>query len=83
MTKEHYPQPLQSSLDDTEGVAQERISFEPCVGQDYVGMVTLRQTNMKLRVYDAEDLVPDLGLINTSGSGSFGLKQFVSGQVVR
>lgn len=66
MTKEHYPQPLQSSWDDTEGAAQERVSFEPCIGQDYVGMVTLRWTNMKLPVYDAEGLVPDLGLIKTS-----------------
>jgi hypothetical protein len=81
MTKEHYPQPLQFSLDDTEGATQERVSFEPCVGQDYVGKVKLIRTNTELPVYDSDGLAPDLSAIQgLRGSGSFGFAQSVSGQ---
>lgn len=59
MTKEHYPQPLQSSLDDTQGLPQEKVSFEPAIlGQDYIGTVTLKRTGVQLPVYDADGLAP-------------------------
>jgi hypothetical protein len=64
MTREHYPQPLQASLDDTEGSTGERVSFEACFGQDHIGTVTLRKhPGTTLRVYDADGLAPDLSLI--------------------
>lgn len=63
MTKEHYPQPLQSSLDDTQGLPQEKVSFEPAIlGQDYIGTVTLKHTGVQLPVYDADGLAPGTGL---------------------
>jgi hypothetical protein len=43
MTTEHFPQPLQASLDDTEGATGEKVSFEICFGQDHMGIVTLRK----------------------------------------
>lgn len=67
MTKEHYPQPLQASLDDTEGATGEKVSFDACFGQDYLGTVTLRKhPGTVLRVYDADGLGPDLSLIQCS-----------------
>jgi hypothetical protein len=64
MTKEQYPQPLQASLDDTKGASGEKVSFKPCMGQDYVATVTLRKhPDTILRVYDSDGLAPDLALI--------------------
>jgi hypothetical protein len=76
MTKEHYPQPLQASLDDTLGLSQEKFSFEPCSGQDYIGMVTLRRTGTKLPVYDADGLAPDLSAIRSSRFWFFWVRAF-------
>lgn len=67
MTKEHYPQPLQASLDDTKGATGEKVTFEICFGQDHMGLVTLRKhPGTTLRVYDADGLAPDLSLIQCS-----------------
>ena len=66
MTEEHYPQSLQFSLDDTEGATRERYSFEPCIGQDYVGTVKLKRTNAELPVYDSDGLAPDLSASRSS-----------------
>eukprot|EP00804_Cyclotella_cryptica_P003629 CCRYP_002219-RA/>CCRYP_002219-RA protein AED:0.38 eAED:0.42 QI:0/0/0/1/0.33/0.25/4/0/448 len=58
--------PAVFSLDDTEGATQERVSFEPCIGQDYVGKVKLICTNTELPVYDSDGLAPDLGATRSS-----------------
>jgi hypothetical protein len=63
MTGEHYFQPLQASLDDTLGGSQEWFLFEPCFGKSYLGTVRLRNSDVSLRVYDAEGLAPDLAAI--------------------
>ena len=63
MTGEHYFQPLQASLDDTLWGSQERFLFEPCFGENYLGTVRLRNSDLSLRVYDAEGLAPDLAAI--------------------
>lgn len=36
MTEEHYPQPLQASLDDTEGPSGENVTLDYCSGCDYI-----------------------------------------------
>lgn len=64
MTREHYPQPLQASLDDTVGATQEKYLFEPCFGKDYLGTVRVRKTGIMLRVYDADGLAPDMTTIS-------------------
>lgn len=48
LTSEHYPQTLQASLDDTQGVSQDRFHFEPCFGEPYIGNVKLRKTGVEL-----------------------------------
>eukprot|EP00956_Cyclotella_meneghiniana_P034910 scaffold109326_cov43-Cyclotella_meneghiniana.AAC.1 len=63
MTGEHYFQPLQASLDDTLWGSRERFLFEPCFGENYLGTVRLRNSDLSLRVYDAEGLAPDLAAI--------------------
>lgn len=63
MTREHYFQPLQASLDDTLGGTQERFLFEPCFGENYLGTVTVRNSGVSMRVYDADGLAPDLAAI--------------------
>ena len=65
MTKEHYPQVLQSSLDDTVGKSQVRFSFEPHQGGTSMGTVTLKKNGSKLPVNDSNGLGPDLGLIRS------------------
>jgi hypothetical protein len=64
MTREHYPQPLQVSLDDTVGATQEKYLFEPCFGQDYIGTAHIRKTGIVLRVYDANGLAPNMATIS-------------------
>ncbi len=64
MTREHYPQPLQVSLDDTVGATQEKYLFEPCFGKDYMGTVQVWKTGITLRVYDADGLAPDMATIS-------------------
>jgi hypothetical protein len=66
MTREHYAQTLQSSLDDTVARTGEAFTFEPCLGQQYIGTVHLRKTGVSLCVYDADGLGPDLSLIASS-----------------
>lgn len=66
MTREHYAQTLQSSLDDTVARSGEAFTFEPCLGQQYIGSVRLRKTGASLWVYDADGLGPDLSLIASS-----------------
>lgn len=67
MTEEHYPQTLQASLDDTEGAAGDRASFETSFGQDYLAVVRLKHhPETELRLYDAEGLGPDLATITCS-----------------
>ena len=68
MTEEHYPQPLQASLDDTEGASGEKVTLEYCSGCDYIGTVTRhsRPCTNPPRVYDADGLAPDLAGIPSS-----------------
>ena len=60
MTEEHYSQTLQGSLDDTEGPRRERVTFEPCSGQPFVGIVKVHKSGRCLRVYDGDSFGPDL-----------------------
>ena len=64
MTREHYPQPLQASLDDTVGATQESHLFEPCFGKDHIGTVRVWKTGIVLKVYDADGLAPDMTTIS-------------------
>jgi hypothetical protein len=64
MTRDHYAQTLQSSLDDTLPRSGEAYTFEASSGQRYIGAVRLHKTGASLWVYDGESLGPDLAVIS-------------------
>jgi hypothetical protein len=68
MTEEHYPQPLQASLDDTEGPTGENVTLDYCSGCDYIGTIVRHKhpATQPVRVYDADGLAPDLAGIPSS-----------------
>lgn len=81
MTKNHFVQSLQTSLDDTEGLS---FAFEPCPGKDYIGTVAITKgkETVSLKVYDADGLAPVLQVqfLLHPDSGSFGFGLLVCGQ---
>ena len=73
MTRDHYAQTLQSSLDDTLPRSGDAYTFETCSGQLHIGSVRLRKTGASLWVYDGDSLwVLICRLFLWLGFGSFG-----------